>query len=555
MLHDALFKGDDLELGRRAHLYIDLMVGCLLLVGAILVVTTLGGPVHPHSVPLLMGVLALVSSSLVVLRFSRSVEAATFVSLVPSLFLLTYMARLSGYLGAPAVFVLVVLPVMVLVTAGGRAGGATLGAVLAVLLMLGRWQMLVESIEVTLARTLTSVLTSWSVGVFLFLGFVWYERRALKARQTLESADRLASLGTLTAGVAHEINNPLAVVSLSLGVLEDQAATEEDRAAAVAEIRDALGRVERIVTDMRVYSRLDQQDTGHATRVHPAVLQALRITRARVGDGVPIEVDIREDPWVSMAEGRLVQVLVNVLVNAVQAVAASEAPQVALLVRLQGAFVRLRVQDNGEGWPTEHAHLLLEPFYTTRQAGEGTGLGLHIVNTLVTGARGRLLLDDAYPNGARVDVLLPQRPPPPAIQPTESIPPSERKLLVLVIDDDRMVGRAVGRALRMHEVELCSSGEQALVRLEQDPQPDAVLLDLTMPGISGADVYESISTRWPRLQTRTAFLTAGAVSEPMRHFLKHVDRPVLYKPARADALGELVRELGREARLASRSAS
>jgi len=207
---------------------------------------------------------------------------------------------------------------------------------------------------------------------------------------------------------------------------------------------------------------------------------------------------------------------------------------------------------------------LFEPFFTTRQVGEGMGLGLALCQAMVTEAGGRVEVETAPGAGSTFRLRLRAAPEgagaaagPAAPGPAEASPPAPgpaprpegrggAPLRILVVDDEPMVGRAVGRLLGGHQVDLATSGAQALERIRAGAGYQVVICDLMMPDLTGMDLRERLAVEAPALARRMVFLTGGAFTERARAFVEQGDVRVLEKPVDADALRALVEEIGRD---------
>ncbi|HSM93562.1 MAG TPA: ATP-binding protein [Anaeromyxobacteraceae bacterium] len=385
------------------------------------------------------------------------------------------------------------------------------------------------------------------------------ERRRMLAR--LQMADRLASVGTLAAGVAHEINNPLAYVLgnvehaleglRSLGAaLASGSAAEADTARVVAEGIESLaeaaqgaGRVRDIVRDLKVFSRADR-DELRPTSVHRVVEGALNVAGPEIRRRARLERDLADVPTVVANESRLAQVLLNLLVNAAQAIPEGRPDEhrVTVSTRVDASGrVAVSVQDTGCGIPTADQQRIFDPFFTTKPVGVGTGLGLAICHGIVTSLGGEIEMESAPGRGSTFRVLLPAsgEPERPAEQ-TAPRPPAPRARL-LVVDDEEGFCRAVERMLADdHEIVATRDPFEALRRVEQGEHFDLLLTDVVMPGLSGMELHARIATSAPALAERTLFVTGGATSQVVAEFLARRPDRVIEKPFGAAALREAI---------------
>ncbi|MFW5925275.1 MAG: hybrid sensor histidine kinase/response regulator [Myxococcota bacterium] len=384
------------------------------------------------------------------------------------------------------------------------------------------------------------------------------ESRKLQARLML--SDRMASMGTLAAGVAHEINNPLASLLLDLDEIDrglhgptDRESLERLRPLA-GEAREAAERVRDIVRQLRVFSRTDTTSQG-PVRIDEVLDTAIRLATNEIRHRATLERDYGPElPAVHGEEGPLVQVFVNLLVNAAQALDRSTSetpPRITVRARMdEGGRVRVEVRDTGPGFPPDVRSKAFDPFFTTKPVGEGTGLGLAICHGTVTSYGGEIRLPDVSEGGV-VQVLLPvgEGAPTPAVRASHRAPSAgpHRSLRILVVDDEVQVGRAVGRALRGHRVTVVADGNDAVERWKTGAF-DVMLCDLMMPGFTGVDVYRALAELGHGDESRILFMTGGAFTEPIRDFVRRIDNVVLEKPFEARELRTHLQRLATEGR-------
>lgn len=373
------------------------------------------------------------------------------------------------------------------------------------------------------------------------------ERRRLEAR--LNHIDRLASLSTMSAGIAHELNNPLSYVLANARFVLDRLGDGGDR-----EVRDALGelqegalRIASVVGDLRTFSRSDAQLETQPTDVAQVVDAALRVTAKLVNARAQVEVKVDGLPPVEAFEPGLVQVLVNVLINAAQAIPESDGIKGHITIRAvaEGNGVAVEVTDDGVGMTLEVQQRVFDPFFTTRPVGFGAGLGLAVCHGLVTAMGGTVSVHSAPGQGSTFRVWL-RRARPRAVASATPAPigVTDKPLRVLIVDDEPLVLKALGRILSQHQVTQARSVEEALARVDAGESFDVVLCDLMMPERTGMDFYEALREKAPALVQRVVFLTGGAFTERAERFLKSITNPQLMKPVDAAVLREVVREVG-----------
>lgn len=383
-------------------------------------------------------------------------------------------------------------------------------------------------------------------------------------QRQLESADRLASLGTMAAGVAHEVNNPLTSLLESaryageetrrlLEVLRARDVIDPGAEAALAHAIDANSeivttarRIAQIVGDLMAFSR-PRQESAESGDVRQAVEWALRTTAPLLRHRARVRVEVEDPlPSVALEETKLGQVLVNLLINAAHAlpVGNRDAHEVRVVARRAGEErVVVEVHDSGVGMSADVVARVFEPFFTTKGPGVGTGLGLAVCHGIVVAAGGVLRVTSHEGKGSVFTTELPARGAPPEPLRPATLVAVEQRARVLVIDDEELLLRAFKRVLRRHEVVAVRSAADALAVLEQDQRFDAILSDVMMPTMTGVQLFEAIVVRWPELASRFVFVSGGVVDAEVARFLESVPNPRLDKPFEQSQVERLLQEL------------
>ena len=384
------------------------------------------------------------------------------------------------------------------------------------------------------------------------------ERNAMQAR--LLHSDRMAAVGTLAAGVAHEINNPLAYAFTNLEVvarkLERISAALVDPPElllsdlevaknALSIAREGADRVRAIVRDLKTFSRVDDVVRGPID-VRIVLDSCVNMAAAKLRHRARLLRDYSDVPLVEASESRIAQVFLNLLVNAAQAVDPSRASdnEIRLVVSTPSpAEVVIEVVDNGPGIPEELRARIFDPFVTTKPAGEGTGLGLFISREIVLALGGVIEAHSEVGRGTRMRVVLPAAP----AQIASSNPPRASTAnraggRMLVIDDEDSIGISLRRALEGEvSVVVTTGGLEALELLERDRAFDAILCDVVMPDVDGVAVHERIRVLYPELEQNFLFMTGGALSPETRAFLESMQGRLIEKPFSTDELRERLR--------------
>ncbi len=368
------------------------------------------------------------------------------------------------------------------------------------------------------------------------------ETKLLQAR--LAVADRMAALGTLSAGVAHEINNPLTYILIGIeSVLREL--RRRGPSEPIGERLDVLTerlegameggrRVRRIVSDLRTFGRADEHEEG---LIDPRVVldAAAATVDSHIRYRARLVRDYQEVPQVIGNHDRLVQVFVNLLLNAAQAMDEREAGR--NVIRLgtctdDDGRVAIEVEDSGAGIAVEDLGHIFDPFFTTKTVGEGTGLGLWVCHSIVTGHGGSISVHSRQGEGTTFRVLLPG-----ASRVVESdVENDVQELLalasgrILIIDDDAQVAHSLAILFEGCDITVLNSGRDALKQLASGGGYDWIFCDLMMPGLSGMDVYEQASQAGLGLESRFVFMTGGIFTPRARDFVARVPNPCLSKP-------------------------
>ncbi|HEX8950440.1 MAG TPA: ATP-binding protein, partial [Polyangia bacterium] len=364
-----------------------------------------------------------------------------------------------------------------------------------------------------------------------------------EAQHQLLLADRLAALGMLVAGIGHEINNPAAYVSLGVQQIArhlraartqpeaEQRASLERVLPILDDVSAGVHRIAEIVGELKLFSRDPDVDATGPVDLNGIVRSAAALVQAELRARARLQLDLGELPPAPGSWARLSQVVLNLLINAAQAIAPGNAEGNEVVVRTEnvGDELRIVVGDSGAGIAPAALPRIFDPFYTTKPVGEGTGLGLAISYDIVRRLGGTISVESELGRGTRFTVSLPRVAV--AASARAGAPAAgEASGSVLVVDDERPLASAIARELgtRM-QVELVHSGGDALRALGRG-HFDAVLCDLRMPDLSGAEVYRRTHERDRAQAARFVFITGVAGATGEAEFLRQAGRPVLEKP-------------------------
>jgi PAS domain S-box-containing protein len=378
------------------------------------------------------------------------------------------------------------------------------------------------------------------------------ERKAIEAR--LVEADRLAALGTLAAAVAHEINNPLTYAQLTVqrisralasGVTADRIAQMREQ---LRDVEHGISRIASITAGLRSFARTDDAVPGPVDLV-PVIERALRMVDNDLRHRAQLVKWLGPVPPVTGTVGKLEQVIVNVLLNAIQSLPATPSTPGTIEVTVaprDAKFVALRIRDSGRGIPADVRTRIFEPFFTTRPAGESMGLGLAVSKTIIDSLGGEISIDSIEGAGTTVTIALPIHDAAPAPAPEAPAPPvAEARQRVLVIDDEPMVRNVLAKLLAdTHNVTVAASGADGLALLAT-MRFDVIICDVMMPGMNGREVYRRIAEAHPGMEKRMVFISGGAFAPELERFLEATPNPKLAKPFRLDDVLKVVEQVGK----------
>ena len=373
-----------------------------------------------------------------------------------------------------------------------------------------------------------------------------------KMEQQLLIAGKLASIGELAAGVAHEINNPLTAIMGYAQLLSSDEEVSDRIKPDLEKIYSQSQRAARIVQNLLTFAR-SYEPAKDVIDINDLIARSLELRsyEHNVAD-IQVITDLQETlPGVSADDNQIQQVLLNVIINAEQSIAArGKSGTIKILTRLVEEGVRISVIDDGAGIPREILERLFDPFFTTKDVGGGTGLGLSVCHGIVTNHGGRIYAESVVGHGATFVIELPaadgtltRAPSAPEKLRKETLPAAVGKR-ILIVDDETVIRDILARILseRGYQVESASSGTEGLEKIESS-RYDIYLLDIKMPGVDGMDMYEIIGAKFPNMMDRVIFITGDTVTKSTLDFLESTKREYFSKPLDFSRLIKTIEQL------------
>ncbi len=367
------------------------------------------------------------------------------------------------------------------------------------------------------------------------------------------TAERIATAASLANGLAHEVNNPLAFLTASLeyavatvdAMKRDPQRSLEQLGSVARALSDAIEGAERIrsvVADITTFARAqvpvpERVDLGATLRA------AWAIACGDAKERRHWQIDVADLPPIEGDEVQLVQLFTRLLQNAVDHRRSEGPHRVALRAHADERGVTVEIEDTGRGIPRELHSRIFDPFFTTRGAKAGRGLGLAIAGAIVRAHFGEIGLESRVGVGTTVTVWLPREAKLALGSDTTAPKVTSERPRVLVVDDEPAIGRSIKRMLKgEYEVHTVGDGSAALTELGRATY-DAILCDITLPGMDGTDLYAEIRRRHPALASRIVFVTGGTFSARSQAFLDSLPNKTIRKPFAVEEIRSALREV------------
>lgn len=369
-----------------------------------------------------------------------------------------------------------------------------------------------------------------------------------RMQDSITQTEKMGALGSLLANVAHELNNPLAVVIGQADIL-NETVSDEAILKRAGRIKTAADKCARIVRTFLAAARQKPPESLPFSAEGPARESLELVDYGFKTSGIEFSVEIDEGlPLLFGDGGQIGQVLANLLINAQQALTERPMPRRAAFqatTSRAGDEVIYRISDNGPGVPGHIRDKIFEPFFTTKEEGSGTGIGLAIAHNIAAAHKGELSVSEDPPlGGATFELRLPvhaQGSDDDLGQGAGTVRPAAKRVHILVVDDEEDVAETIADHLVIagYHCEIANGGTKALEQLDEGAF-DVILSDLRMPDLDGPALYGEAQARWPGIQQKFGFFTGDSLSPGASRFLKETDAPVIEKPFTRAALQELI---------------
>ncbi len=370
------------------------------------------------------------------------------------------------------------------------------------------------------------------------------ERVELQSQLLL--ADRLATVGTMAASVAHEVNNPLFYISANLEALSDQVGNlgVGQLQPLLREAADGVSRIENAMRDLRTFVR-SPEEVVRPVSVSKVLDASVRLASNEIRHRAQMEREYQGDAMVRADESSLGQLFLNLLIIAAQSIPEgnAHANKLVLAMWVQGPEVHIEITDTSPGLPVEDLERAFDPLAAASDRLRA-GTSLYVCHRIVSFLGGQISATSSPDSGNYFHVRLPvcAKPSDDVRKPTLRLV-QDRPVRVLVIDDEELVLKAFMRTLEGHEVQCARSGREAIEILRSEPPFDIVLCDVMMPDMNGQDVYNAAKEVRPGTQERIVFVTGGAFTKDANNFLNSVANKYIEKPFTKASIRELIADL------------
>ena len=375
------------------------------------------------------------------------------------------------------------------------------------------------------------------------------EQEKQRLEEKAQVASRLAAMGEMAAGIAHEINNPLTGVLGYSQIMLERENVPEDIKGDLRLITDSSQRVAEIVKRLLTFAR-QAKPVKSLVNLNELIDNTIKL-RSYVLKTADIKVFTRFDrdlPLSVVDPGQLQQVFLNLIVNAEQAMKEAHGKgTLVIITEKQDNNIRISFQDDGPGITEENQAHMFEPFFTTKAPGEGTGLGLSLSRSIILEHDGNMSVESEPGHGATFIIELPITEILPSVtdasnQTAKVNPAATKKGKILVVDDESVVRGVLHRVLtRMgHSVDTFDDARNAMNKIDTGAGYDVILTDVRMPGMSGIEMYTRIIEKMPAMKNRIIFITGDVMGADIKNFLTQNNLAYLAKPFDIETLKEKI---------------
>lgn len=369
-----------------------------------------------------------------------------------------------------------------------------------------------------------------------------------KLEQQLRQSEKLSALGQMISGVAHELNNPLAVIK---GYLELVIAHHELAPQTRTDLEKVAQECTRAAKLVRNFLAFAREQPAHRESIvlndivrRVADLRKFDLTKGNVELSLELAANL---PATNADPDQVQQIVNNLVTNAAQAMEKREKPRkLKVSTQISGDTLRLTVEDNGPGVSAELESKIFEPFFTTKDPGKGTGLGLSIAHSIMTEHHGRIFCQPSRLGGAAFVLEFPLSKMAPRVEPTApSVPKRGMRPIaaarILILDDEESLADMLTEMLEMqgHAATACLHPNRALELIDRETF-DLIISDFRMPGMNGQEFYRCVVQKKPALAKRIIFLTGDIIADDTHAFLESTGNPHLTKPFQLSAIEQLV---------------
>lgn len=408
-------------------------------------------------------------------------------------------------------------------------------------------------------------------------------RKLITFREKMFHADRLSMMGQLAAGIAHEVNNPASFVLTNLSVIHEHIQQLEsmfqkiresfqgrgrdvhielplifegykaselfrDTREMLGDNREGVKRICAMIKELRSFSRLDDQEI-EKINLNDIIEMSCNMIHNEIRHRATLIKDFGDLPWIAGHRRKLIQVISNLLMNAVHAIEEKgvERGHVKIKTKLIGDQNHIIIEDDGTGMTQEVREKIFDPFFTTKSRDKGTGLGLSLCVEMIRMHREEIHVHSEPQKGSQFETMIPRHTGL-TVKPIQKSPQvvstDQRQARVLLIDDESMLLKAMKRIMEpQHRVVLANSGKKALEIIREDAAFDVVLCDLMMPEMDGVVLYDEVRKIRPEFTKRFIFLTGGTFTDRTQKFAADTTNLFLEKPIEKEELFNAIHQI------------